>query len=377
MPLTLRGIQGRGLTLGRDLDANPLDRLLALPQLAAAGPAYVIDFNRALALETRVPLAGVGAATAGELAQLRAVAMTAALANHSGPAKLLLGRDGNFAATVTDEAPIDWSNGKRQLLLEEARTNQVTSSTSTTSGAWSGSGLVSIGQSRERGGLLLQAFATTGVQFPSINTLASVAMANGERVAVSQYVMAGTAGNCRVHCNTPSGNIFVLFQISGGVVSLGSPGNNTGGAWAHGSNGVVDLGGGLYRLWMVIRNNSGSAAVITVRPHAGIGDFIAHDLAIWLGGVQAEIVAGDDVPPSSLIVTTGAAATRPADSCQLSNLLQAVRAAGHTVFAWRHGSTPVTLSSDTLDNGYWYDGLAAFHSSVDTSAIEALTWDEL
>lgn len=310
-------------------------------------PAYVLDFQKNALAQTVVASGDVGGASAADLAVITNAAFTSALENATFGTHLFLDSASDLVLNSADYKP-DYGNSVRQALLRPSLTNKVTcrkhNPTDTTNITKSGdaaSTLTVVDDSAELASAGLDQICTNGNVYK---------LDNSAGVAVAYAEISGATGNT----NTHSVGVYARTDIGGGVGLLGvgfSDFSNTSYAYVKHEN-LTPLGVGAYH-----------------RVRADVGATVYFILP---GLYEASAAPLYPIPGDTL-----AAVTETADNFELDDLAKALRAAGHTVLAWKHDSTPDTLAADTLSNGFHYDGVAIFHSTTDTTAIEALKWTEL
>ncbi|QJR17243.1 phage head spike fiber domain-containing protein [Pelagibacterium halotolerans] len=265
------------------------------------------------------------------------------------------------------------------LLIEAEATNVLRKSSGLAdSSAWNAEGYAATtGNTRNFGALVLEECAVTSpAPFPKFRSLDTLSLSDGEYGVVSFFAVAGTSGPLRTHVSEGAGNTATSSEVSGDAFSKGAIVENNSSVTQYVSDGMENFGNGLYRLWTVFRNVSGSVQTYQAVPHIqGTGGVPAMVSACWMGGHQLEKGRW----PTSLILTSGAPETRAADSvtvlAEAAGLGSAPSVALSARWLGGHPDEPwlLSLNDGTADNEmgvYLTTGAIGIHCTVTADGVE-------
>nr|WP_319250514.1 hypothetical protein [uncultured Celeribacter sp.] len=220
----------------------------------------------------------------------------------------------SFGALQTadvDEPRYDWTGGKKERLVELGTTNRVAYSADLSQWAV-GSGIgVASGDPSPKSGDTWWLVTTDGTSSQRVFS-SSVAALDGEVYTGSIFVDTGQSdeqdGDFRLYVGSSGSYRTVAnITISGGDLSLSYVGGGL--EFEVVNSGVIDLGRGIYRIFLSAKNISGATRDVVV----GIWENtdVTKTIAVW--GAQLE--AGSI--PTSYFPTNGAPATRANDEMRI------------------------------------------------------------
>lgn len=253
-----------------------------------------------------------------------------AFAASSTVARTYVGADGSYKNDLAANAPrFDYRNGKRQLRLEDARTNLCLQSFVGSSGEWTTNQATQTpGQPAPSGfgndALLITGLTGGGSASFDIAGTSNIAYVSGTTYTLTRFVKAATQTLVQF---TAPGGAFGTGQYANFDLASGTIGTTAGVAAA-----IVPFADGWYRISITL------AATASVSASAGVVAFITSLAAPRLpvngtlttsfydtgAQVEAGSFASDPVP------TTSAAVTRAIETAEFSPLVEAImqRAAG-------------------------------------------------
>lgn len=219
-----------------------------------------------------------------------------------------------------DQPRFDWSNGRRQLLLEGASTNTIRNNTSVgvANGVVGSGGSAPANWTTFATGLtctILGAGILDGVDYVDVRFQGTTGDANGIVVAFEgQTNIAAATGEIW--------SISAYLSLIGGSLANASSARFAIREGASGGALVVQQSGGdlrpqlsssLKRIgYAATLSGGGSTAYVQPRIHVTVGSGVAMDFTLRIGVPQCE----KSQLPTSVIRTAGSAVTRAADSCQ-------------------------------------------------------------
>lgn len=221
------------------------------------------------------------------------------------------------------------------LLLEGAATNVLRFSSGLgETAAWTAEGNAAVsGNAINLGGLVLEECAVTAPgAFPRFVSTDALSLADGEYGVISFYAMAGAASSIRAQVFDGTGATATDWTAGGGGFSKQASVQDNPAVTQFVADGMERFDNGVCRLWTTFRNVSGGPLAYRAEPHvAGTAQAPAMGSACWLGGVQLEKGRW----PTSLIVTSGAPATRAADRLTMTPEAAGLGAAPSFAFSAR------------------------------------------
>ncbi|AJY47031.1 phage head spike fiber domain-containing protein [Martelella endophytica] len=253
--------------------------------------------------------------------------------------------DGMIRIAAADVPRFDYTNGRRQLLLEGPATNTATGN----SAAFNGSGgsqhsTMTAGQLDPAGGddaRLFTAGPDQGVQCAQMTANFTAATAT----TVSVFVKAGTSGIVQLAYSFGVNNTsFANFDLMAGTLLRK----------ANCSAGISPVGSGWYRVSMT---GLPAATAFSTFYVAAIPDAEVARLPAFEGAEETFYVWGPQVEASdfasSYIPTSGTAVTRPADKAQLTEPVAALLQRGEaSVVVSGEKVTPLGTVNGVILGGY-------------------------
>lgn len=271
-----------------------------------------------------------------------AVALASVLGITSGAGKTYCDADGSLKTANANEARIDWRNGAAELLLEGSATNLCTYSTDPTNAAWALIGTTkTAGQADLFGGTSAALISTTAVaaQAAIVPGSSVVSYVSGTTYTASCFLRAGTQSLVQLILPNPQfSGVYVNFDLATGTVGTASGATGTISAHRNGFYRVsitaaCTTTGTSYALGVAFVTSLSSSRFPTVT--------LSSDFYIMGPQIEAGAVA------TSYIPTTGAAATRATDLCQLTAGAAAAIQGASAAVAWR-GTIPVAQSGQQI-----------------------------
>ncbi len=282
--------------------------------------AAIIDFRKGRHALTPVPAASIAAASTAELARLKSAQFSDCLAFTRAGNATCIGADGILRTSAADVPRFDYSNGKRQLLLEGAATNLALFSGDTANTAnWTTVACTRAAATDPAGGngaALVTGDGTNAAHFFIAGNASAINFVAGNVYTFSRFFKAGTTA---------------LVQISPPSAAFGT------GAWANidlaagtvTATGCSATAGPAINGWR--RISLTATATTTAASHAGVAGLIPNMAAGRLPsfastetcydwGAQCEAGAME----TSFIPTGASAVTRTQDTCRLSPKLEAL-----------------------------------------------------
>jgi len=299
---------------------------LAAPFLAADGggtprpPGLAASFRGGRYAITTCDAASIAAASLADLASLAGGGFGDIFAFTRMSAATSVDAAGGLVSAGEDQPRFDWTNGKRQLLLEGASTNAIRNNTAlgTVNGVVGSGGAAPTNWTTFANGLtctMTGAGAIDGVDYVDIRFQGTTADANGIVVAFEgQTIIAATTGE--------TWSVSAYLALTGGSLASASAARitireGTSGGTLVGQQASGDLRPQLAatpkRIGYAGTLTAGaSTAFVQPRIHVTVGSGVAMDFTLRIGAPQCE----KSQLPTSVIRTTGTAVTRAADSCQ-------------------------------------------------------------
>jgi hypothetical protein len=229
----------------------------------------------------------------------------------SFPAGWSFSRTGAGTALNSSGNVIQFATGvpritNRGLLVEEARTNPLLWSQTFQNAYWTKSNLTATDNA-----VVAPDGTTTGSNLTTFSSFgqvlsSGVTITSGGSLTLSAFFKAGTASTVSLILFV-SGSSFIeaVYNISTGVVTSGP--TITGGNFSGAAASISAAGNGFYRCQLSVNTSGITSTEAWLRVYGGSG----LTASVW--GAQLE--AGSF--PTSLIITTGAAATRGADAAAI------------------------------------------------------------